>query len=139
MQQGTPRFNALLTKPKINLGFRKADNARVAQHGHMGGWDQMRSRMVGTRTHDENGILRDDGVPMMGYLNTCVNAIRTIPAAQHDPNRAEDLAANDDHPIDTSRYFCMSRPWREKTHTAEIISLDVWGRRKQVQSNWKVM
>jgi hypothetical protein len=27
--------------------FRRADNTRVAQRGAMGGWDQMRSRLVG--------------------------------------------------------------------------------------------
>jgi len=125
---------------RMGLPFRGADNARIAKHGHMGGWDQMRSRMIGTRTHDTNGVILDNGVPMIGCFNTCIDSIRTIPSLQHDPNRAEDLdTSSEDHAADDWRYFCMSRPWREKTHTAEIISLDVWGRRKQVQSNWKVM
>ena len=138
MNKGSPKYNLQAKKQKINLGFRKADNTRVATVGHMGGWDQMRSRMVGTRTHDMNGVLLDDGVPMMGFFNTCINAIRTIPSAQHDPNRAEDLAANDDHCLDTARYFCMSRPWRETVEVAEVIALDPWGRRKRTANSWKI-
>ena len=137
MNQGTPRFNNALTKPKIKLNFRKADNTRVGRLGFMGGWDQMRSRMIGTRTHDENGVLLEDGHPMMGFFNTCTNAIRTIPAAQHDVNKPEDLSAPDDHCLDTARYFCMSRPWRENKKVAQVIPLDPWGRRKQHMNTWK--
>ena len=122
----------------MGLRFRGADNTRIAKHGHMGGWDQMRSRMIGTRTHDSNGVLLDDGVPMMGYFNTCKDSIRTIPSLQHDPNRAEDLdTSSEDHAADSARYACMSRPWREKVHVAEVIALDLWGRRKQANHSWK--
>jgi hypothetical protein len=78
-----------------------ADNKRVAGRGSMGGWDQVRSRLVGM-----------DGKPMVVVFATCTNLIRTLPAMQHDANRAEDLDSNgEDHAVDTLRYGCQSRPW----------------------------
>jgi len=123
---------------RMGLKFRAADNTRIARLGHMGGWDQMRSRMVGTRSHGENGQLQDDGVPMIGCFDTCVDSIRTIPALQHDANKPEDLdTASEDHAADEWRYFCMSRPIRARQKTAEVVQLDPWGRRKQPVNNWK--
>jgi hypothetical protein len=85
-----------------NVIFRPADNKRVPGRGAMGGWDQMRGRMVGD----------DDGRPMIVTFSTCVDSIRTIPALQHDALRAEDLdSAMEDHAADDWRYGCMSRPW----------------------------
>nr|WP_246802321.1 terminase [Rhizobium leucaenae] len=82
--------------------FRRADNARVTQRGAMGGWDQLRARLVGD----------EDGRPMLYFFDTCVHAIRTIPALQHDQNKPEDLDSDmEDHPADEVRYACMSRPW----------------------------
>jgi hypothetical protein len=49
--------------------FRHADNTRVPARGAMGGWDQMRSRLVGD----------GDGRPMMLTFSSCVDSIRTIP------------------------------------------------------------
>jgi hypothetical protein len=40
---------------------------------------------------------------------------------------------------DSARYACMSRPWREKPQTAEVIPIDAWGRRKHVNKSWKTM
>jgi hypothetical protein len=60
--------------------FRRADNARVPQRGAMGGWDQMRGRMLGESER-----------PMIYCFSTCVDSIRTIPALQHDKDRPEDL------------------------------------------------
>ncbi len=81
--------------------WRKADNKRVAKHGHMGGWDQMRQRMVG-----------EDGRPLIYCFATCRDSIRTIPVLQHDESKAEDLDTNaEDHAADEWRYACMSRPW----------------------------
>lgn len=82
--------------------FRRADNARVAQRGAMGGWDQLRARLEGD----------EDGRPMLVFFSTCVHAIRTIPALQHDEDRPEDLNTHqEDHAADEVRYACMSRPW----------------------------
>lgn len=82
--------------------FRRADNARVPQRGAMGGWDQMRGRMIGDA----------EGRPMIACFSTCVDSIRTIPALQHDTDRPEDLDTDgEDHAADDWRYGCMSRPW----------------------------
>jgi len=82
--------------------FRPADNARVAPVGAMGGWDQMRARLVGD----------DDGRPMIVCFSTCPDSIRTIPAMQHDQARPEDMDSNlEDHAADEWRYACMSRSW----------------------------
>lgn len=81
--------------------FRRADNKRVPGNGAMGGWDEMRQRLIG-----------EGGVPMLYTLSTCRDSIRTIPALQHDRNRAEDVDTEaEDHAADEWRYACMSRPW----------------------------
>jgi hypothetical protein len=83
--------------------FRRADNARVASSGAMGGWDQLRARLDGD----------GDGRPMLFLFETCTHTIRTVPALQHDENRPEDLDTTaEDHPADETRYACMSRPYQ---------------------------
>jgi len=104
-QDGGPpiseRINAELIKAKL-VPFRPADNKRVPARGAMGGWDQMRGRMVGD----------EDGLPMIVTFSTCVDSIRTIPALQHDELKAEDIDSDmEDHAADEWRYACMSRPW----------------------------
>jgi hypothetical protein len=82
--------------------FRHADNTRVANRGAMGGWDQLRARLVGDA----------DGRPMIVTFSTCVDSIRTLPFMQHDPDRPEDVMTDsEDHCSDEWRYACMSRPW----------------------------
>lgn len=84
------------------LWFKRADNARVRHWGHLGGWDQMRARLVGN----------DDGHPMLVVFSSCVDFIRTVPFLQHDPDRIEDVMTDsEDHCGDEARYACMSRPW----------------------------
>lgn len=81
--------------------FRRADNARVSQRGAMGGWDQLRARLRG-----------DGDRPGIYVFSTCVDAIRTIPALQHDTGRPEDVDTDgEDHAADEVRYACMSRPY----------------------------
>lgn len=81
--------------------WRRADNKRVPQAGAMGGWDALRSRLVG-----------EDGRPMIYLFDTCRDAIRTLPALQHDATRPEDVDTSaEDHAADEIRYACMSRPW----------------------------
>jgi len=88
--------------------FRPADNARVGREGHVGGWDQMRSRLRGI-----------DGVPMVFCFSTCTASIRTIPTLQHDHAKAEDLDTEaEDHAADEWRYGLMSRPWQPPQTTA---------------------
>lgn len=123
---------------RMRLPFNRADNARVARVGHIGGWDQMRSRMIGTRTYDDNGVLSEDGWPMIGCFNTCADSIRTIPALQHDENNPEDLNTNmEDHAGDDWRYFCMSRPYAAKLKSASVIHMDSWDRAFARQSRAK--
>lgn len=99
-----------IAEEMMNAGalFRRADNKRIAARGAMGGWDQLRARLVGD----------EEGRPMLYFFETCVHAIRTIPALQHDEDRLEDLDTNqEDHAADEVRYACMSRPWIRKLNT----------------------
>jgi len=82
--------------------FRPADNKRVPQRGAMGGWDQVRARLVGDA----------DERPMLLMFSTCRDLIRTLPALQHDDARPEDIDSDmEDHAADECRYACMSRPF----------------------------
>ena len=69
------RINKVLIQARLRP-FHAADNSRVPQRGSMGGWDQLRSRLVG-----------QDGRPMIYCFSTHAASIRTIPALQHDPAR----------------------------------------------------
>jgi hypothetical protein len=78
-----------------------ADNKRVARHGAMGGWDQLRARLLG-----------EEGRPALYFFDTCTESIRTLPAMQHDDDRIEDVDTSaEDHAPDMIRYACMSRPY----------------------------
>lgn len=80
--------------------FQRADNKRVTQRGAMGGWDQLRSRLIG------------EDRPMIFLFSSCIHTIRTLPALQHDDSRPEDVdTEGEDHAADETRYACMSRPW----------------------------
>lgn len=111
-------INTELLKRK-RQGFRRADNTRVStrdssdKRGPMSGWDQMRSRLIGTATVDESGMIDwASGKPMIYCFSTCVASIRTIPSLQHDPQKPEDLdTGSEDHAADDWRYGCSSRPW----------------------------
>lgn len=86
---------------RSGIRFRPADNKRVAARGAMGGWDQVRSRLLG-----------NEGRPMIYFFSTCVDQIRTLPALQHDPDKPEDVDTDsEDHGPDSTRYACMSRPF----------------------------
>jgi hypothetical protein len=109
-EDGGPSIEERMRKATSSkVVFRRADNARVSGRGAMGGWDQVRARMVGDA----------DGHPMIGCFSTCHDSIRTIPALQHDSNRPEDLDTHmEDHAADEWRYACMSRPWVKPTASA---------------------
>lgn len=112
-EDGGPSIASRITVGSGNrIHFRHADNARVPQRGAMGGWDQLRARLVGDA----------EGRPMVVCFETCLDSIRTIPALQHDGSRPEDLDTDaEDHAADDWRYACMSRPWAaaEKPKAAE--------------------
>lgn len=108
--------------------FRPADNKRVASRGAMGGWDQMRSRLDGD----------GDGLPMLAFFSTCRDAIRTIPALQHDSTRPEDLdTEGEDHAADDARYACMSRPWTPPTRAKKPKPRDAWDEDHKEGGDWK--
>ncbi len=101
---------------KRGVLFRRADNARVASRGALGGWDQLRARLVG-----------DGERPMIYFTSNCIDSIRTLPALQHDTNRPEDVdSEGEDHAPDEIRYACMSRPYVrqiDKKPEAKILSV----------------
>jgi hypothetical protein len=104
-QDGGPSIAERMQAGGEGSTFRQADNKRVTQRGAMGGWDQVRGRLVGD----------DDGRAMLFFFDTCIHSIRTIPALQHDPDKPEDLDSDaEDHAADMVRYGCMSRPWIRK-------------------------
>jgi hypothetical protein len=118
------------------IHFRPADNTRVPGRGAMGGWDQVRARLVGDA----------DGRPMMVFFSTCRDTIRTLPALQHDAARPEDVdTAGEDHAADDVRYACMSRPWVPPAKTAVVKPRDAWERflegddEEDEVLNWKVV
>lgn len=105
-QDGGPSIAEMMQGAGSGSTFKPADNKRVTQRGAMGGWDQVRGRLVGD----------EDGRPMLVFFSTCIHSIRTIPALQHDPDKLEDLDTTaEDHAADMVRYACMSRPWIRKT------------------------
>lgn len=86
---------------RSGIRFRPADNKRVAARGAMGGWDQVRSRLIG-----------NNGSPSIYLFSTCTDSIRTLPALQHDADKPEDVDTDsEDHAPDEIRYACMSRPF----------------------------
>ncbi len=105
-EDGGPSMAERMAKYKIFLT--RADNARVARNGAMGGWDMLRHRLDG----------EDDSRPMIMCFHTCADSIRTIPALQHDEKNPEDLNSDmEDHAADEWRYACMSRPWTRPAPT----------------------
>ena len=81
--------------------WQPGDNRIAPKRGPMSGWAQLRGRLIG---QDDN--------PMMYFFSTCPDAIRTLPALQHDeiaPERPDEKG--EDHAPDEIRYACMTRPW----------------------------
>lgn len=93
--------------------FRRADNSRVSTPKRMGGWDQVRWRLIGD----------EDGDPLIFFVDTCRDSIRTLPMQQHDDNRPEDLdTEGEDHAADDIRYACMSRPFGARVEADEDLN-----------------
>lgn len=83
------------TAAKCGVFFQPGDNARIP------GWMQIHYRLM----FDEAGYAQ------MYVFNTCKNFIRTITTLEYDPHKPEDLdTKGEDHALDETRYFCMSRP-----------------------------
>ena len=101
-EDGGPSIAEMLMRgAHYKIAWQPADNKRVSGRGTMGGWDQLRGRLIGL-----------DGRPMIYCFNTCADSARTIPVLQHDQSRIEDIdTESEDHAADEWRYACMSRPW----------------------------
>jgi hypothetical protein len=108
--------------------FRAADNARVPNRGAMGGWDQVRARLIGDA----------EGRAMLVFFSNCFDSIRTIPALQHDAARPEDVDGGEDHAGDDVRYACMSRPWTAGV-TGAAKPPDGWESEAEEGVSWKTM
>lgn len=114
------------------VSFRQADNKRVARLGAMGGWDQLRQRLIGD----------GDGRPGLLMFSTCRDLIRTLPALQHDAQRPEDVATDtEDHAADECRYAVMSRSY--VTEAPVVPVRDSWARAfdkasQQDVDDWKI-
>lgn len=90
--------------------FRRADNTRTSKIKKMGGWDQVRNRLLGDT----------DGRPMLYIQSQCRQLIRTLPMLQHDENNPEDVDTDgEDHAPDETRYACLSRPFLQRRETQE--------------------
>ena len=97
-EDGGPSIGERMAKRGVY--FQRADNSRVGKRGATGGWDMVRSRLVG-----------EDERPMIYFFDTCVHIIRTLPALQHDEHNAEDVdSRGEDHAPDALRYGLMARP-----------------------------
>lgn len=122
------RINRALIAAK-RRPFHAADNARVPQRGSMGGWDQMRARLVG-----------QDGLPAIYCFSTHTASIRTIPALQHDPSKMEDVnTESEDHAADEWRYACMSRPFLAKPEKVKAEVKVGYGRKSSAApGDWLV-
>lgn len=91
---GGPSIMERMAREKCH--WTPADNKRIP------GWNEVRARLRGNT----------DGQPMLYVFSTCTHLIRTLPAAQHDDRKPEDLdTEGEDHAIDAARYLCMSRPY----------------------------
>lgn len=112
-EDGGPSMAERLASKPYYLSFIRADNKRVGQFGAMGGWDQVRARLRG-----------EDGRPMMYFMDNCIEAIRTLPAMQHDEDKPEDVDTDgEDHAPDEIRYACMSRPYHRPVGSDRVRSM----------------
>lgn len=115
---------------RLGVIFRRADNKRVAQAGALGGWDQLRARLKG-----------EEGRPMLYFFSTCTHTIRTLPALQHDPVKAEDVDTDgEDHAPDETRYACMSRPWIAPSANSKQQKVKDYGGldERDEEDSWKI-
>ena len=96
------------TAAKYHIYFTKGDNRRIS------GWMQVHYRLQ----FDKRGF------PRMYILDTCKDAIRTLPSLQYDDHKVEDVdTEGEDHIADEIRYFCMKhiiQPLEAKAPTVHM-------------------
>ena len=124
-ENGGPSIAETMTRESIF--WLPADNARVGTRGAMGGWDQMRGRLIGD----------GDGNPMLFVFSTCVDTIRTLPLMQHDPRKPEDLQSDlEDHAVDEIRYACMSRPYARQSVQKIASAMTAYRKPASASNSW---
>lgn len=102
IRDGGPSIAETMSINKCN--WRRADNKRIP------GAAQVRLRLVG-----------ENGRPMLYFLETCQDTIRTLPVLQHDETNPEDVDTEaEDHAYDETRYACMSRPWQPRNAPPQV-------------------
>lgn len=87
-----------------------ADNRRIP------GWRRIRELLAPYDLDDEDNIIQLD--PLLVITEDCPNAIRTLPAIQHDDKILEDVATEPHeltHAPESIRYGAMSRPQRSRS------------------------
>lgn len=96
------------TAAKYHIYFTKGDNRRIP------GWMQVHYRLQ----FDKRGF------PRMYILDSCKDAIRTLPSLQYDDHKVEDVdTEGEDHIADEIRYFCMKhiiQPMEAKAPTVHM-------------------
>lgn len=100
IRSGGPSINEQMA---INgVSWNMADNKRIP------GAEMVHNRLKGK-----------DGIPMLYFLETCEDSIRTIPFLEHDEKDPEDIDTDmEDHSYDETRYAMMSRPWHPGKESA---------------------
>jgi len=105
------------TMARNGVPFRRADNTRRSIGKRMGGWDQVRNRLVGN----------PDGDPMLFFMTSGPHLLRTLPVMQHSDHDAEDLDTDaEDHAVDELRYACMSRPFLARGNNTAMPNKNPW-------------
>lgn len=94
---------------KEGVMLTQADTSRIP------GWQQVRSRLVGTAQG-----------PLILIFNTCTHLIRTLPALQCDKHNFEDTDDKfENHAPDACRYLCMERPIvRKRANVQKLRSVN---------------
>lgn len=107
---------------KAGVTWRRADNKRVP------GAELVHQRLRGQMTAPDDGLNPWSeytcGTPLLYFLASCVDTIRTLPTLQHDEKNSEDVdTEGEDHAYDETRYAVMSRPWDLPTPSPSAYSL----------------
>jgi hypothetical protein len=100
--------------------FIKADNARII------GWQQIHHRLR----------VDEEGLPWLYARRGLENWWRTMRALQEDPKNPEDISLKDieDHPPETTRYACMTRPMRPRVAVSPDVGSFQAERRKYIKA-----
>lgn len=92
------------------VAWQRGDNRRLS------GAEMMHIRLKG---EESSGFK-----PMLYFLETCEDTLRTLPFLQHDENDPEDIDTDmEDHAYDETRYAVMSRPWQLRAQPDDRVQM----------------